>query len=288
MPDLIDKYFQEDLTEAEQEALGRSLLDSDEAALKFEAMAKEAYIRYGHPEPQPNWKDIPPPSMPPKPGFGPLFWLTMLAVGAGLFWGWRSHFWNVSADDAAHSPITMKHGKENAHSHAFIAGSVKRRDEAGSSQVVESRKKEAATAPEQERVLPEEKASLPPKEAQPETQERPKAVEAKPAAPAAAPAAAAAAQGRGVTPVNLDLGPPKTFSNLSVEVGQAQMGRLTVRVIDGQEREMVVLYNGNLPAGNWAFEWDGRLVNGQAAQPGIYKIEVRSGSFVQRKDIQIQ
>lgn len=57
MADLVEKYFQQDLTEAEQEALSGSLLSSDETALKFERMAGEAYARYGLPDLQPHWTD---------------------------------------------------------------------------------------------------------------------------------------------------------------------------------------------------------------------------------------
>ncbi len=51
MADLIDKFFSEDLTEAEEQALGEALMASDEQALKFGRLAEEAYARYGLPDP---------------------------------------------------------------------------------------------------------------------------------------------------------------------------------------------------------------------------------------------
>src|SRR5258708_4394954 len=54
MADLIEKYFKQDLTEAERKALGDELASSEDGAGKFAEKAEEAYRRYGLPEPQ--WK----------------------------------------------------------------------------------------------------------------------------------------------------------------------------------------------------------------------------------------
>src|SRR5271170_2282593 len=86
MFDLVEKYFKEDLTEPEQAALEDSLLNSDEVALKFEAMAKEAYVRYGLPEPQPHWGNSNGPFPSAGMGLQPLLWV--LGIGAGLVLGW--------------------------------------------------------------------------------------------------------------------------------------------------------------------------------------------------------
>ncbi len=51
MSDLIEKYFREDLTEAEDKALGELLSSSDDAAQRFGAMAEAKYASYGLPEP---------------------------------------------------------------------------------------------------------------------------------------------------------------------------------------------------------------------------------------------
>jgi hypothetical protein len=51
MADVVDKFFREDLTEAEEQALSDALWTSDEHALRFGGLAEEAYARYGLPEP---------------------------------------------------------------------------------------------------------------------------------------------------------------------------------------------------------------------------------------------
>jgi len=51
MADLVEKFFAQDLTEAEERALGEALMASDEQALKFGRLAEEAYARYGLPDP---------------------------------------------------------------------------------------------------------------------------------------------------------------------------------------------------------------------------------------------
>jgi hypothetical protein len=51
MVDLIDKYFREDLTEAEEQLLSDQLLGSDEASSHFASLAEQKYRSYGLPEP---------------------------------------------------------------------------------------------------------------------------------------------------------------------------------------------------------------------------------------------
>ena len=78
------------------------------------------------------------------------------------------------------------------------------------------------------------------------------------------------------------------YSSLSVIVHQSNPGPLSVRVLDTRGIEITPLYNGNLAAGHWVFEWNGQLADGEHAQPGFYLIEVRVGDFVQRKRVQIR
>jgi FlgD Ig-like domain len=91
-----------------------------------------------------------------------------------------------------------------------------------------------------------------------------------------------------VTPMRVGEGVPQTFSNLSVVVGQAKAGFVTVRVLEPGGKEIAVLYNGELKPGAWAFQWDGKLADGSAAPAGYYRIEIKTGSFIQHKIIQIQ
>ena len=74
MPKLVEKFFREDLTEAEDAALEESLLNSDEAAFQFAEEAEKLYRYCGLPEPR-----VP----GPKPGF--LKWFSGLFGGA---WFW--------------------------------------------------------------------------------------------------------------------------------------------------------------------------------------------------------
>jgi hypothetical protein len=90
------------------------------------------------------------------------------------------------------------------------------------------------------------------------------------------------------TPVNVDKNPNQPFSSLAVQLHLSSSRALTVRVLDGQGNELVLLFNGTLPVGTWAFEWNGLLTDGRLAPPGMYKIEVRAGSWVQTKDVLIQ
>jgi hypothetical protein len=81
VPDLVDAFFKRDLTEAEQEALSRELLNSDKAALKFESKAKALYLSFGLAVPIIRW-----------PKQGKLPWHTAsthpAGHGAGLLHHW--------------------------------------------------------------------------------------------------------------------------------------------------------------------------------------------------------
>jgi len=258
MPDLVSKYFRQDLTEAEQEALEQSLLNSDEAAFQFEELAKAAYGRYGLPEPQPKWDDsLPPPSVP-RSGLGPTAWTFLGLVGIGLaIFSWQHPPAFIAAARAfwAAPPVSVSSAPS----------------EKGNGKGIASKKKPALDS----RIT--SKTGVETREGREEA-----VLETKSAVPAAVVARPE------TTPVNLDLSPPKSYSNLSVEINQTQLGFLTVRVVDPRGAEVTLLYKGNLTPGRWMFEWDGKLANGGPATPGFYQIEVRSGATVQQKSIQIQ
>ena len=285
MPDLVEKFFRDDLTEAEQQALSDTLLNSDEAALKFEETAKQAYLRYGFPEPKPRWTDPPPSSSPPKTGLGPWFWPAMFVVGATLGLGWRTHFfspqtvrhlmalWKPSSTAMAKTEASLSLSKDSLVKPFLATQSRQPMAEVPPSTGTDHSNHPVAENP-QDRAMsrnpPVNSVSPPSRQVLQAT------------APVANPVQ------RVVTPINVDLSPPQTFSNLSVIVGQSQLGFLAVRVLDTQGKEITRLYRGNLSPGNWDFEWNGKLADGLAATPGYYKIEVRSGSTVQSKTIQIQ
>lgn len=75
---------------------------------------------------------------------------------------------------------------------------------------------------------------------------------------------------------------------LSVVVNTPQKSLVTVRILDSKGQEIRALYTGFVESGHWAFQWDGLLQNGQAAEAGNYKIDVQSGAAHLSKNIQIK
>jgi hypothetical protein len=254
MPDLIDKYFKADLTEAEQEALSQSLLTSDEAMLKFEQKAKEAYQSFGLPEPQPHWPDTPPPSAPAAAGLGGLPWMSIiLTLGLSALIAWR---YFCVCHNAAMAPPPQT--------------------------VVSSLTQGSGTVPAVKPARSETSTELSEK-----SENDGESQEFNPSTKKESSSAESSALASSVTPVNLEIDPSRAYSNLSVEIDQTQLGFLAVRVLSPQGVEMKTLFKGSLNSGRWVFEWDGKLANGQPAPAGDYQIEVRSGTFVQHKNIQI-
>src|SRR5260221_14641205 len=87
MADLIEKFFKEDLTEAERKLLGEELLSKDGAAEKFVEKAEEAYKGFGLPEPQWTGPEVFRHAV--QPGLGKWLWVCALlvgAVGASTWW----------------------------------------------------------------------------------------------------------------------------------------------------------------------------------------------------------
>lgn len=102
MSDLVDQFFTGDLTGADEEALERLLLQSPEAASRFNLLAEEAYAATGQPAHQWPGKTI---KLPPTGGMGmglKLF-LALLAAGSGMVI-WR--FWPKTAPEIAPQAVT--------------------------------------------------------------------------------------------------------------------------------------------------------------------------------------
>lgn len=249
--DLIVKFFQEDLTEAEEEALSGRLLSSTEDALRFGQHAEAAYHYYGLPEPQ--W-----------PGEGPgagrataswKAWLWAAAVGlAGLAgWAWWHHGTKFQAVPGV--PFAPKSGTP-APALSPAGGTVKRG-----------------------------------RPAEPARSTRPSSAPLSPAtvgseAPASeTPHAVAPEKGGQVAPRNIQTQPHASHSNLEVVVKRHAPGPVTVRVLSPDGNPAVLLYQGSLPVGNWAFEWNGRLADGSLPPPGTYRIQVESGGVTLRKSV---
>jgi hypothetical protein len=92
MIDLVEKFFQQDLSEAEAQELEKLLLHSPETASRFNQIAESAYIATGLPHHQWPGKPI---HLPPAGGLGTglKVLLALAAAGAGLvavrFWPQR-------------------------------------------------------------------------------------------------------------------------------------------------------------------------------------------------------
>ncbi len=298
MPDLVEKFFKEGLTEAEEQALSDDLWASEDTAEKFADAAREAYLRYGFPEPQ-----VP----PTAPG------------GGGLRGGWRLWSWALWGGLAL-GAAWLWHGPTGHHLMALGRQWISR---------VFTAAPHPGLAPETSAFLNSPKPpssglaghsspALPSGGEGPVTESGaapPAAGENNPAGPSSAGASPAQrvpsegeimeekAEGpKGVAggelsphapgpsfpqPLNLDQNPGADYSSLSVFVHLTSPSPLAVRVLDTRGVQVFLLYAGSLGPGHWVFDWDGRLANEQPAQPGFYVIEVKSGYYSQRKTVQI-
>lgn len=285
MADLVEKYFQEDLSEAEQEALSGSLLSSEDSALRFERMSQEAYLRYGLPEPKPHWRNDPPASRPPLKGLGP--WIgsvtVLLGIGAGVYFFAHSHRPSSMApgklSGAPLRPSASLPAGPGVHS---VASSLLKKDISKTRISPFSENSTKNPKPLQGSVNTALSGSRVPtdSEIKPINPSNPGLVS--PATTAANPIHTQK------SPINLDQNPSQSYSGISVQVRLAHPSDLAVQVLDTQDNIRAVLYRGSLGMGNWVFQWDGQLSDGAPAQPGYYQIQVRSGLFVQTKKIQIQ
>ena len=89
-----------------------------------------------------------------------------------------------------------------------------------------------------------------------------------------------------VKPVAVE--PAQEGDALSVVVNTTQKSLVTVRILGPAGQEVRALYTGFVEPGKWSFQWDGRLDSGEAANPGNYRIDVRSGPTHLAKDIRIK
>ncbi len=243
--DLIVKFFREDLTEAEEAALSERLLSSTEDALRFGQHAEAAYHYYGLPEPGEPGKG-------PAGGTGP--WKKRLLVAflgiAGLAaWAWR------------HWSTVELHGKVLEPSRTEPRASV-------------------STLPAED---PDARADgllkiprTPPAPPAPAAERGERVV---PTLPTTPPGGIPAA------PVNLQTRPHDPHSNLEVVVKRHAPGPVTVCVLRPDGAPAVLLYEGLLAAGIWAFDWNGRLADGSLPAPGTYQIQVESGGVTLRKSV---
>jgi hypothetical protein len=260
--DPIVKFFREDLTQAEEQALSDKLASSSEEAVRFGQHAEASYRYYGLPEPE--WRGGGPPSgFFPRPGFRPVIWLSV-ALLAG-FLGWFS--WHI---------LTLSRGKGN--------GAVPAQQKITSQAQTPPGLPDSNEAVPETMTRPSESTALPDKPsgfAQEQSPGGQSGAFSKPTPPweGSMPLTAVS------TPVNVTAQPHHPHSNLEVMIRRSSPGQVTVEVLNPSGTPVVLLYQGLLEPGNWAFDWNGRLGDGSPAPPGTYHIQVQSGSILQSRSV---
>ena len=263
--DLIIKYFREELTEGEEQALLERLGSSHEEALRFGQHAETSYRHYGLPEPQ--WRGGGPPlGFFPKSRFSPGIWLSIVLLTGFLGWlGWHA--------------LSLRRGHSG--------------EGEPEQQTVTSQAQTSQGLPDSDEVIPKktkktrESIALPKKPSNPNPE---KIAEEKTGAVSRStsvtenPIPLIAVS----TPVNITTQPHHPHSNLEVMIRRSSPGQVTVEVLNPSGIPVVLLYQGLLEPGNWAFDWDGKFGNGELASPGIYRIQVQSGSISQSRSVVIR
>jgi hypothetical protein len=266
MPDdLVKKFFSKDLTEAEEQALAETLSTSEAAAEEFGGTAEGNYDRYGLP--QAAWPDSLPSPIGKGRGFQPWVWVLAAGfLGGMVFWGWQHReTFQQSFRPAGADPATVPETPGQGRGLERAAGTGH-----GSEDV-------PGTAPREDSIEEELRKDL----------EEGAQGGAPPASPRNAGPGTVKPSGV-LTPVNVQDAPGRTFSEIAVKVNRAEPGQVSVRVLDMSGLEVVPLYSGPLGAGQWVFEWDGKLPGGGKASPGVYQVEVQSGSYRGLKNIRIR
>lgn len=249
--DLIIKFFREDLTEAEEQALSQLLASSVEDALRLGQHAETSYYHYGLPEPQ--W-----PGNPPRTGFpragGLKIWFSLALMAGLLAWaGWKY----ASRMEGDSKPLAT------------------------------------ATVPTPAPVVSKPKPTHPATSHKSlDNQALEDLSKSKPAASKgstlSSPPVSRNAATPAVTPVNVGDKSHPSHSNLEVVVHQKKAGLVKVQVLSPEETPVVLLYEGMLQPGSWAFDWNGLLADGGTPPPGTYQIQVQSGTATLSKKIHLQ
>ncbi len=252
--DLIVKFFREDLTEAEEAALGERLSSSVEDALRFGQHAEASYRHYGLPEPAWPGGGLPPGFLPGA-GWKLGVWMGLALLSGLGAWGLWKHWAPVKT---ACSALLQGWGQDSQAPPTEAPASI------------------------QPKVLKHEAPPgiLPGPTGQGET--APETSPAKDFAPAASSPPEASPM---LTPVHLSALTRHPHTNLEVVVKRDKPGDVTVRVVGPDGALAVMLYQGTLQPGRWAFDWNGRLAEGGAPRPGTYQIQVLSGGVTLRKNI---
>jgi hypothetical protein len=251
---LVDEYFKRDLTESEEQQLAEWLDSHPEDSALFARRMKDLYEKSGLPEP--IWPHSPVPvsdSMSVFKWLAPLV-LFLLAFG---FYEWRSKMGPLSPPLIAPSLRTVPLESQETPVKKYPISKKNSYLHPEPAVVVALTPLSAATP-----------GSMPPRPAAVLFNSTP--------LPASTPIAAVPAASSG-----------RQYEQLSVVVDLPQGGLATVRVIDGLDNEVGILYAGILPAGRKTFTWDGKTEQGVVATPGRYFVEIKSGKDVMRQEIRL-
>lgn len=275
MPDLVEKFFKEGLTDPEEQDLSQALWESEDLAEKFATLARDAYFRYGLPEPR-----LPHHRPPGTGGFNP--WLgilgVILGIGGGLFFHRLSHGLMLPAHSSGPASGLKKMegpGAAMERPHSPLAPT----QPVGPSQTHPPGGKPALNGLSTTDLSGLSTSRVP----DPSEVEQARKLSAK-----IEEDSAGAQANSHSSPINLDQNPSADYSSVSAIVHQSRTGPLMVRVLDTRGVEVEPLFNGSLGPGHWVFEWNGKLPNGGQAPAGFYQIEVKTGPYSQRKTVQIR
>jgi hypothetical protein len=296
MPDLVDKFFQEGLTEAEEQVLSENLWASEELAEKFAGIAREAYIRYGFPEPQePGFEG---PSSGPGGGIYPWMGAGLIILGLGLaYWSWNKWGWElkafagngrapVYAVPSNLVPALNRDGlKPNPRSQPGSFDASKPKIGTSNAQTEVQAIETKSKSMDQNALSPQYAMSAQrvPQESEIKRVNAPIQSASNTNGQVLPPAQARTSP----QPINLDQNPQTDYSSVSAIVHLSNPTPLVVRVLDTKGLQVRPLFSGTLGPGHWVFEWDGQMANGLKAGIGFYQIEVKAGLFVERKNVEI-
>lgn len=250
--DLIIKFFREDLTETEESALSDRLSSSIEDALRFGQHAEAAYRHYGLPEPA--WRGGEPPTGFLSPsGFKLGLWLPLAFLAGMSAWGAWKYWPGNETKPPGSVPVVS----------TWALSSTSKMNGGHTA------------APLKKAVIPDQldfHSGLPTSQT---TEIRQSLATTALVSPA-------------LTPLNAMVPTHHPHSNLEVLVKRAKPGEVTVRVLGPDGAQAVMLYQGMLQPGSWAFDWNGRLADGGAPPGGTYQIQVVSGAVTLSKNVVIK
>jgi flagellar hook assembly protein FlgD len=81
---------------------------------------------------------------------------------------------------------------------------------------------------------------------------------------------------------------PAKGKGLQIVFRMLTEGRAAIRVLDLRGTEVRRLFDGTMKTGSWSVDWDGHLADGKPAQPGLYRIEVRTNGVVKTREVHIR